>query len=58
MLIVPNRVMFFFLFLAWMSFPSMLIKKVAMTHLWSLLMWIMSLASASSTFLKYLRSKM
>ena len=28
--------------------------KVAMTHLWSLPMWIMSLASASLLYLKYL----
>ena len=35
-------------------FSGMLIKKVAITHLWSLPMWIMSLASASFAFLKYL----
>ena len=41
---------FSFLFLVWMSFPNMVIKKVAMTYLWSLPMWIMSLASACLNF--------
>ena len=45
---------FFSLFLVWMSFPSMVIKKIAMTHLWSLPMWVASLASASLTCPKYL----
>ena len=35
-------------------FPGMVIVKVAMTHLWSLPMWIVSLASASLMDLKYL----
>ena len=35
-------------------FPGMVIVKVAMTQLWSLPMWIMSLASASLLYLKYL----
>ena len=37
-----------------MFLTGMLIVKVAMTHLWSLPMWIMSLASASFACLKYL----
>ena len=46
---------FLFSLLAWwVFFTGVLIKKVAMIHLWSLPMWIMSLASASFTFLKYL----
>ena len=44
----------FFVFLIWMFFPDMVIMKVAMTHLWSLPMWIMSLASVSLACLKYL----
>ena len=35
-------------------FSGVLIKKIAMIHLWSLPMWIMSFASASFTLLKYL----
>ena len=45
---------FLFSLLARVFFRGVLIKKVAMIHLWSLPMWIMSLASASFTFLKYL----
>ena len=44
---------FFRFLLGMVFFPGVLIKKVAMTHLWSLPMWIMSLASAHLTFLKY-----
>ena len=43
-----------FSLLPWVFFPGVLMKKVAMIHLWSLPMWIMSLASASFTFLKNL----
>ena len=32
-----NHVVFFLVFLKWLFFPSMVIVKVAMTHLWSLL---------------------
>ena len=46
--------MLLFSLLTWVFFSGMLIKKVAITHPWSLPMWIMSLASASFTFLKYL----
>ena len=41
------HVLFSFSILVMFVFPSMVIVKVAMTHLWSLPMWIMSLASAS-----------
>ena len=44
---------FLLVFLIWMFFSSMVIMKVAMTHLWSLPM-CMSLASASLACLKYL----
>ena len=40
--------------LTWVFFSGVLIKKVAIIHLWSLPMWIMSFASASFTLLKYL----
>ena len=45
---------FLFSHLAWVFFPGVLIKKVAMIHLWSLPKWIMSLASASLMCFKYL----
>ena len=43
-----------FFVLQWLLFSGVVIMKVATTHLWSLPMWIMSLASASLLYSKYL----
>ena len=49
-------IVFSFFVLQWLLFSGVMIVKIAITHLWSRPMWIMSLASASLLYFKYLLS--